>query len=54
MDWNNQQYKDASLFKLMQRLTVIPIKAFISVLQTDMLILKCKGMGPRIAKKTIF
>ena len=53
MDWDNQQYKDASLFKLMQKLNVIPIETPISFLQTDMLILKHtrKGMGPRRANK---
>ena len=32
MDWDNQQYKDASLFKLMQKLNVIPIETPISFL----------------------
>lgn len=32
MDWDNQQCKDASLFKLMQKLNVIPIKTPISFL----------------------
>ena len=55
MNWDNQHYKDASLFKLMQKLNVIPIKTPISFLQTDMLILKCtsKGMGPRRAKNNL-
>lgn len=26
MDWDNQQYKDSNLFKLMQKLNVIPVK----------------------------
>lgn len=34
MDWDNQQYKDANLFKLMQKLNVIPMKTPIKFLQT--------------------